>query len=111
MHFMAVIKYEKTFWFFIYSYLKRCIVLTYVGMRRGYHLLIEHTKRIPFVLKIKLYTAKSKKVALAIGHWVSGHMEQCIDLLELLPNNSFKMRNSQCPKQPSLNQLYKRVRG
>ena len=39
MHFMAVMKYEKTFWFFIYSYLKGCIVLNYC----------RYVKRVPFV--------------------------------------------------------------
>ena len=34
-----------------------------------------------------IYTAKSKKVALVIGHWVFGHMEQCkSDLLKWPPN-------------------------
>ena len=33
-------------------------------------------------------------------------MEQCNDLLERPPNNSFTMRNSQCPKQPLLDQLH-----
>ena len=34
-------------------------------------------------------------------------MEQkCNDLLEGTPNNSFPMCNSQCPKQPLVNQLY-----
>ena len=42
--------------------------------------------------------AKSKEVALVIGHRTIGHMEQYNNLLEWPPNNSFKMRNSQCPK-------------
>ena len=33
-------------------------------------------------------------------------MEQCNDLLERPPNNSFTMRNFQCPKQPLLDQLH-----
>ena len=54
----------------------------------------------------RLYTAKSKKVALVIKHWAFGLMEQCNDLLEYPPNNSFSMPYSQCLKQPLLNQLY-----
>ena len=52
---------------------------------------------------VLLHTAKSKKVALVIGH-----MEQCNDLLEWPPDNNFPMRNSQSqyPKQPLSNQLY-----
>ena len=49
-----------------------------------------------------------------IGCFVIGHlawrlripMEQCNDLLERPPNNSFTMRNFQCPKQPLLDQLH-----
>ena len=45
--------------------------------------------------------------SLVIGHWAFRHMEQkCNDLLEGTPNNSFPMRNSQCPKQPLVNRLY-----
>ena len=50
---------------------------------------------------VLLHTAKSKKVALVIGH-----MEQCNDLLEWPPDNSFPMCHFQCPKQPLSNQLY-----
>ena len=50
--------------------------------------------------------AKSKTVALkkiVIGYWLFdiGHMEQCNNLFEWFPNNSFPM-----PKCPLLNQLY-----
>ena len=54
-------------------------------------------------------TAKSKKVLWqlvidnrALGIWAH---EQCNDLLEWLPNNSFPIRNSKCPQKRSLNQL------
>ena len=40
------------------------------------------------IYRMKKYTAKWKKVALVIGYWAFGHMEQCNDLLEWLPNNS-----------------------
>ena len=33
-------------------------------------------------------------------------MEQCNDLLERPPNNSFTMHNFQCPKEPLLDQLH-----
>ena len=59
------------------------------------------------IYHMKKYTAKWKKVALVIGYWAFGHMEQCNDLLEWLPNNSLHpMPNSWCSKQPVLNQLY-----
>ena len=44
---------------------------------------------------MKLRTAavqlKSKKVALVIGHWAFGHIEQSDELLERPPSNSFPM--------------------
>ena len=38
-------------------------------------------------------------------------MEQCNDLLERPPNNSFTMHNFQCPKEPLLDQLHKDMPG
>ena len=60
------------------------------------------------LMVIVIFTPNSIMVALAIGHWQLGigHLgirTQCNVLLESLPNNSFPMRNCQCPKQPLLN--------
>ena len=48
------------------------------------------------------------KVDLTIGYWQLGiwaYGTHCNDMLEWPPNNIFPVHNSQCPKQPSLNQL------
>ena len=44
---------------------------------------------------------------LVIRHWAFRHTEQCNDLPEWPPNNSFLVPNFQCSKQPLLNRLYR----
>ena len=58
-----------------------------------------------------VYIADSIKASLAIGHWPSGDTERCNYLPESPPNNSFLVPNSQCPKQPLLNQPYFTITG
>ena len=58
-------------------------------------------------VKAMISTAKSKKGC--FGDWSFVQIEQCNDLLEWAPNIRFPMPNSQCPKQPLLNQLYKQT--
>ena len=45
------------------------------------------------------------------GHWTSGHTEQCNYLPEWPKNNSFRVPNSHCLKQPLLNQPYFTITG
>ena len=44
---------------------------------------------------------------LVIRHWAFRHTEQCNDLPEWPPNNSFLVPNFQCSRQPLLNRLYR----
>ena len=59
--------------------------------------------------RVRPYIAESKNVALAIRKWKLGIWEYRAhfnDLLECPPNNSLPVCNSQCPKQPLLNQQH-----